>query len=361
MGNRVVYGMDVSSLAMTTRFILQIDGGGILGATPALVLAQLELSLQKETGNPHLLLRNIFDMCCGTSTGAIISGLITAGVPAREIYFFYRKDGMRLFNKSKNYFFTRLIKPKFKRKDFLAVLYRILENHSVAKNKRITLGDLPKKLTLMTTAYNLCSHRTHFIKSTDYADRNIRLSDAIAWSALSAAYFFGKISAPDYEWTLKNNDTPPATQRKKGAVFQDGGQGTQNCTLDFVLTEILAQNWGNDDEKIVIISLGTGNKTKTAEYQDITHISDIGQTIRFVLNQARDESTTMQEMAGWYVQQKRPNIQVFRLDYEADKNYALDDTRHFSEYQKGGLKIIASPVYKKLKDMLVAHSIKNPM
>ena len=340
---------------MPTRFILQIDGGGILGATPALVLAQLELSLQKETGNSNLLLRDIFDMCCGTSTGAIISGLVAAGVPAREIYFFYRKDGIHLFNKSKNFFLTRFFKPKFRRKDFTNVLNRILEQHSAAKSRYTTLGELPRKTMLMTTAYNLCSRRTHFIKSSDPADNDILLSDAIAWSALSAAYYFGKISAPHYAWMLKNNDTPPVTLKRKGAVFQDGGQGTQNCTLNFVLNEILAQNWGSDDEEIIIISLGTGNKTRSMPYEDANSMSDVGQTVRFLLNQARDESTTIQEMAGWYVQQKRPNIKVFRLDYETKDNYDLDDTKHFLEYQKGGMKIVASPVYKQLKNLLVSH------
>lgn len=340
---------------MPTRFILQIDGGGILGATPALVLAQLELSLQKETGNSNLLLRDIFDMCCGTSTGAIISGLVAAGVPAREIYFFYRKDGIRLFNKSKNLFLTRFLQPKFRRGDFVAVLNRILEQHSADKSKSTTLGDLPYKTMLMTTAYNLCSRRTHFIKSNDKADRDIRLSDAIAWSALSAAYYFGKISASHYEWQLKNNDTPPVMLKRKGAVFQDGGQGTQNCTLNFVLNEILAKNWGNNDEEVIIVSLGTGNKTRSTPYDNANEMSDIGQTIRFLLNQARDESTTIQEMAGWYVQQKRPNIKVFRLDYETKKDYALDDTKNFLEYQKGGMKIVASPVYKQLKRSLLSH------
>ncbi len=338
---------------MSTRFILQVDGGGILGATPALVLAQLELSLQKETGNSDFLLRDMLDLCCGTSTGAIISGLVAAGVPAREIYFFYRKDGLRLFQKSKNLFLTRLFRPKFRRRDFMVVLHRILDQYSAEKSRYITLGDLPRKTMLMTTAYNLCSRRTHFIKSSDPADHDIHLCEAIAWSALSAAYYFGKISAPRYEWLLKNNDTPPVTLKRKGAVFQDGGQGTQNCTLSFVLNEILAQNWGNDDEEVIIISLGTGNKTRSMPYEKADEMSDVGQTMRFFLNQARDESTTIQEMAGWYVQQKRPNIKVFRLDYETKENYALDDTKHFLEYQKGGMKIVASPVYKQLKQTIL--------
>ena len=107
---------------------------------------------------------------------------------------------MKLFNDSTNLWLTRVfINPKFKRNDFLKVLDRVLTTSSAAKNANITLGMLPANNTLITTAYNLCSHRTHFIKSTDAGDASIQLRDAIAWSALSAAFYFGKINAPDYQ------------------------------------------------------------------------------------------------------------------------------------------------------------------
>ncbi|MDD2660550.1 MAG: patatin-like phospholipase family protein [Methylococcales bacterium] len=331
---------------MAKRIILQVDGGGILGITPALVLHELEQRLRVKKQNNSFLIRDMLTLCCGTSTGAIMAGFVVAGVDAANINKFYSVDGVDLFNNSKNPIYTRFLKPKFQRQPFLDKLAEILQNYSAYQNANVTLGNLPNSLKLMTTAYNLASHRTHFIKSYDPHDQAIRLADAIAWSALSAAYYFGKINVPDYPWARIDNDTPPNTLNETGASFQDGGQGTQNCTLDFVLTDILAL--GREHDEVVIISLGTGSKTKHTPYDEAKGISDIGQAIKFIANQARDESTTVQEMAARYICKQRPNIQLFRLDYESREDYDLDDTDHVSVYKDGAQRIINSIKFNEL-------------
>src|SRR5262245_66653945 len=63
---------------MTRRYLLSIDGGGIRGLIPAMALAELE----RVTGQPA---RDIFSFVAGTSTGAIITAAIAAGVPAERI------------------------------------------------------------------------------------------------------------------------------------------------------------------------------------------------------------------------------------------------------------------------------------
>jgi len=331
---------------MAKKIILQIDGGGILGITPAVVLNELEQRIRNQTRDNGFLIRDMLNLCCGTSTGAIMAGFVAAGVDAANISKFYSVDGVELFNNSKNPIYTRFLKPKLQRQPFLDKLDQILQNYSSYQDANVTLGHLPNSLMLMTTAYNLASHRTHFIKSYDPHDQTIRLNDAIAWSALSAAYYFGKINVPGYTWTRMDSDTPPNTWHENGASFQDGGQGTQNCTLDFVLTEILSRDWDNDE--VIIISLGTGSRTKFTPYPKAEKTSDIGQAIKFIANQARDESTTVQEMAARYVHKQRPNIQLFRLDYEAAEDYDLDDTDHVNVYKAGAENIIKSQDFANL-------------
>ena len=53
--------------------ILSIDGGGIRGILPGIVLDQLEKKLQKKTKNPNLRLSDMFDFMAGTSTGGILT------------------------------------------------------------------------------------------------------------------------------------------------------------------------------------------------------------------------------------------------------------------------------------------------
>jgi len=64
--------------------ILSIDGGGIRGVVPAMMLLEIERRLQKASGDPDLRLADCFDMVAGTSTGGVLAlGLTVAGKNGR--------------------------------------------------------------------------------------------------------------------------------------------------------------------------------------------------------------------------------------------------------------------------------------
>jgi patatin-like phospholipase/acyl hydrolase len=75
--------------------ILAIDGGGIRGLIPALVLAEIE----KRTGRPT---SSLFDLVAGTSTGAIIACALTRPAPlsAEEVAAIYEDEGPQIFHAS---------------------------------------------------------------------------------------------------------------------------------------------------------------------------------------------------------------------------------------------------------------------
>jgi patatin-like phospholipase/acyl hydrolase len=74
---------------------LAIDGGGIRGLIPALVLAEIE----RRTGRP---MATMVDLIAGTSTGGIIAcGLAKPEpLPAEEIAAIYEQDGPEIFDRS---------------------------------------------------------------------------------------------------------------------------------------------------------------------------------------------------------------------------------------------------------------------
>ena len=81
--------------------ILSIDGGGIRGLIPAVVLAEIE----KRTGKPA---SELFDLIAGTSTGGILAlGLTCPAADGRPRYSaerlidLYQKEGNRIFNRSR--------------------------------------------------------------------------------------------------------------------------------------------------------------------------------------------------------------------------------------------------------------------
>jgi patatin-like phospholipase/acyl hydrolase len=73
--------------------ILTIDGGGILGLIPAVVLAEIEARAGK-------LAEQLFDLAAGTSTGGIIASAVAAGIPANTVVDLYRQRGKDIFSKS---------------------------------------------------------------------------------------------------------------------------------------------------------------------------------------------------------------------------------------------------------------------
>ena len=62
---------------MSRRYLLSIDSGGIRGIIPTVALVKLE----NTTGR---LTRDIFSFVAGTSTGAIMTSAIAAGIPATD-------------------------------------------------------------------------------------------------------------------------------------------------------------------------------------------------------------------------------------------------------------------------------------
>ena len=75
--------------------LLAIDGGGIRGLIPALVLAEIE----HRTGRP---LASLVDVIAGTSTGAIIACALAKpqAMPAARVAEIYEQDGPKIFDAS---------------------------------------------------------------------------------------------------------------------------------------------------------------------------------------------------------------------------------------------------------------------
>ena len=98
--------------------ILSIDGGGIRGIIPAVILEYIEQSLQKKTGNPNVTLADYFDMIAGTSTGGILTcfyllppddenGLHSKYL-AKDAVGLYVENGKKIFKPKRKKPFSRL-------------------------------------------------------------------------------------------------------------------------------------------------------------------------------------------------------------------------------------------------------------
>lgn len=85
--------------------VLSIDGGGIRGIIPAMILAEIEDRIEKETGEKKRI-SCLFDLVVGTSTGGILAlGLTQEGTPekpqlsAAQLVEIYENHGSTIFDK----------------------------------------------------------------------------------------------------------------------------------------------------------------------------------------------------------------------------------------------------------------------
>jgi hypothetical protein len=84
--------------------VLSIDGGGVRGIIPGTILAFLEEKLQEYDERPDARLADYFDVIAGTSTGGLVTAMLTApnkdGRPlfaAKDINGFYLDHCPRIF------------------------------------------------------------------------------------------------------------------------------------------------------------------------------------------------------------------------------------------------------------------------
>ncbi|XP_042966032.1 patatin-like protein 2 isoform X2 [Carya illinoinensis] len=115
--------------------ILSIDGGGIRGIIPATILAFLESQLQEIDGDQDARLSDYFDIISGTSTGGLVTAMLTAPdennrplFAAKDVRPFYLEHCPRIFPQERGLFgairkvFRSLRGPKYDGK----YLHRIL-------------------------------------------------------------------------------------------------------------------------------------------------------------------------------------------------------------------------------------------
>ncbi|WP_143689001.1 patatin-like phospholipase family protein [Wolbachia endosymbiont of Nilaparvata lugens] len=224
------------------KYILSVDGGGIRGIIPAIVLAEIEYRTKKP-------ISQMFDLMVGTSTGGIIvAGLCNKQYSALDLVDLYQKDGPHIFKSSffRRSIFSWLNCAQYSCKNIECVLNRYFGDS--------TLADATNNL--MLTSYDIKNNYPFFFKSWR-EDRNfIKLKDALRSTTASPTYF-----APKY---LKVN--------QKEMVLVDGGVFANNpAACAYASGKRL---FPNDD--ILLLSIGTGRTDRSIEYANSKRFGKIG-------------------------------------------------------------------------------------
>ena len=227
----------------STRRILCIDGGGILGTFPAAFLAELEQHLEKPIGS-------YFDLIAGTSTGGILAIGLALGHTATDLLEMYEKRGPEIFGQNHGAvvnFATqryRSCRRFFRNKHDTDVLREVLQKFF--GNQKI--GNA--KTRLLVPAWNSSAQCVYIYKTahhprlkTDY--KSFAYDAALATSA-APTYFASHVT-------------------RNGVGLLDGGLWANNPIALATVEAIAVLGWSQ--ESLRILSLGCLSENYTIPKQ----------------------------------------------------------------------------------------------
>ncbi|KAL8124852.1 patatin-like protein 1 [Apium graveolens] len=261
--------------------VLSIDGGGIRGIIPGTILAFLESKLQELDG-PNARIADYFDVISGTSTGGLVTAMLTAPdqhnnkqpmFSAKDINKFYFQNGPKIFPQDS----ASATGPKYDGKYLRSTIKDILGN--------ITMNETLTNVIIPTFDIKLIQP---MIFSTSDAkvktSKNALLADVCIATSAAPTYL------PAHYFETKHEDG-----KTRSYNLIDGGVAANNPThvaITHIFNEIVKGNIENvdikpmDTTKILVISLGTGTAkfedkytaTMVAQWSPINWIFDKGAT-----------------------------------------------------------------------------------
>ncbi len=223
------------------RRVLSIDGGGIRGIIPAMVVAHIE----RKMGKPA---HELFDLMVGTSTGGILAlGLSRPGASrpaqfsARWVVKLYEEQGDKIFEYSL-WRKLRTVGGILEEAYSHEVLEGILEKYFSGA----TLGDC--EVPTMVTTYDIQNRRTVFLKSWHADYQPVLCRDAARATSAAPTYFEPK----------------PLDTGDVASVLIDGGifMNSPSVSAYAEARKLFPQ------DPIAVLSLGTGELTRPIPYDE---------------------------------------------------------------------------------------------
>jgi uncharacterized protein len=219
------------------RNILSIRGGGIRGIIPCCCLIELEKQLGGVT-------RDHIDMCAGTSTGALLTAAVAAGIPASDLLKVYTERSHEVFTPTGAVAAAKRIAVGF--------MYDPQHLHNVLISvfgpaAAWAVNDCPIRVMISATAMN--GHNWFFVRDNPHNAKTtgtLKLVDAAVASACAPTYF-------DH-WKIDNVPVNgvPTTLR----FFDGGAGGTANPAYQACIEAFDYDDFDPQDTNLV--ALGTG-------------------------------------------------------------------------------------------------------
>lgn len=304
--------------------VLSIDGGGVRGIIPALVLAELEKRLPVGSR-----IAECFDVIAGTSAGGILALALSLkgeeGCPkhtAESIAIFYQEMSEKIFSRTCWYVLKHLdnlLGPRYSSKIFEKIL-------------RQYFGDAKLKdafTDVIIPAYDIQNDHPYFFKSRKgkkWDSHDFYIRDIARATSAAPTYF-----SPAYIQNIQ----------RENYTFIDGGMVVNNPTLSGY---IHAKNLYGANQNYTVLSLGTGDTFKGLPYAQIKNGGALGWARRLVpIILEGTTAVTDYQMQRLFFHLHEPDT-YWRFEVVIDKSRkALDDAlaQNFLYLKECAKKLIA--------------------
>ncbi len=278
---------------MPRKLILSIDGGGIRGIIPACALVRLE----QLTGK---LARETFSFCAGTSTGALISAAIAAGLPATKILDIYLNWTREIFspgpplNTARRVITGHMYSAK--------TLHKVLTNE-LGGASEWTLNDSP--IDLLLSAKRISDGKPWYFVRDNPKNSNVtgrlNMVDCATASAAAPTYFD--------PWIMGD---PVCGKLTDGGVGVTGNPVYQACVEAFCYHDAYVP------EETTVVSLGTGRYIAVQNPDSL--LGWLSWTLDTLLQAPGEQQTEI--VTRHFVQS---GVKLYRRDFILKEDIPMDD------------------------------------
>lgn len=238
--------------------ILSIDGGGIRGIIPGMLLVALEDKIKRITKDPQAHLSQYFDFFAGTSTGGILASILLCPHPDDPTKpRFSAQDALNIYVEHGTEIFTTSSWRRFLNQ--FGLLSELYDEHVLEKVLESYFGDLKLSQLIkpcIITAYNIELRKNHLFrqqKAISHGDsRDFYLKDVCRATSAAPTYF----SVAEI-YSIAGTRYP----------LVDGGVFAHNPAISALL-EVLKTYKTFKIDDVHILSLGTGIAKNAYRYED---------------------------------------------------------------------------------------------
>ncbi len=275
------------------RFILCIDGGGMRGIIPVVLLKELERSLRENGGTEDLA--RYFDLISGTSTGGLISLALSCGstlghsengqIDLDGLLNTYMTMGDEIFQSTSIFGFVQMISNKYHSSNIQNLCRRWFGEHTMSEAKVPTL----------IMAYDLSAGIHQMIRS--YADESTFPVWVAARATSAAPTFFSPV---EYD----------------GKLLVDGGVIANNPAL---YAYVEAKRLYPECSVFNILSLSTFGSHHTMQKDSTSGLINWADQVAPMYSTAQKRTTD-------FVLEALPDVRYTRIEDRLSKGVKMDET-----------------------------------